>query len=111
MWTEKEVLTLVSGIDRTELQVWIAQGWVRPAQGEKECVYGEIDVARLRLICELRHDLDVPEDMMPAILSMIDQIYGLRRELRDLVRAIEAQPGDVRQNILNHCRQLRRDIP
>jgi len=110
MWTEAQVLTLISDLHREDLQVWTAQGLVRPALSETECVYGEIDVARLRLICQLRRDLEIPEDIIPTVLSMIDQIYGLRHELRDLVRAIEAQPADVRQNILKHLRNARPDL-
>jgi len=110
MWTEAQVLTLISDLDRGDLHIWTREGWVRPARDETACVYSEIDVARLRLICQLRRDLEVPEELIPTVLSMIDQIYGLRHELRDLVQAIEAQPGDVRQNILKHLRNRRPDL-
>ncbi len=110
MWNEAQVLTLIADLDNVELQVWIEQGWVRPAlNATSECIYDEIDVARLRLIGQLRRDLDIAEDMIPTVLSMIDQIYGLRRELRVLVQAIEAQPDDVRQNILEHIKKTRPD--
>lgn len=111
MWTEAQVLTLIADLDRADLQVWIEQGWVRPARDTSTCVYDEIDVARLRLICQLRRDLDIAEDMIPTVLSMIDQIYGLRRELRDLVQAIELQADDVRQNIVEHLRKARQELP
>ncbi len=108
MWSEAQVLTLITDLDHAELRVWIKQGWVRPAVNPaSECVYDEIDVARLRLICQMRRDLDIAEDMIPTLLSMIDQIYGLRHELRELVQAIDAQPDDVRRQIVEHIQKAR----
>ena len=110
MWTESQVLTHLEGLTKADLHVWLEQGWVRPAGTKRQCNFGEIDIARLRLIIQLRGDLDVTEDMIPTVLSMIDQIYGLRHELRELVQAIEVQPHAVRQNILEDLRKGRSDL-
>jgi hypothetical protein len=32
-------------------------------------------------------------------MSLIDQVHGLRRQLRDLARAVEAEPEAVRARI------------
>lgn len=37
---------------------------------------------------------------MPIVLSLMDQVYGLRQELRRLAQAVEAQPDAVKQAIL-----------
>ena len=58
-----------------------------------------MDVARIRLVCELRGDLDVPEEAVPLVLSLLDQVHGLRREMRSLAKAVDAQPENVRAAI------------
>jgi len=48
----------------------------------------------------------VAEDGVPAVLSLIDQVYGLRNELRRVGQAIEAQPDTVRKAIAEHARKI-----
>jgi hypothetical protein len=43
---------------------------------------------------------------MPLVLSLLDQVYMLRGTLRDVLRAVEHQPDDVRAAMLA---ALRRD--
>ncbi len=107
MWTETEVLELVTGLTARDLAHWVEEGWVLPKRRNDQPVYREIDIARLRLICQLRNDLDMREDALPTVLSLIDQVYGLRCELRLLAEAIEAQSEDVRRLILQHVRAAR----
>jgi len=67
-----------------ELRRWIDEGYVRPPATEGEPVFEEIDIERVRLILELRDDLAVNEDALPVVLSLLDQVYALRRRLREL---------------------------
>ena len=63
--------------------------------------FREIDVARVRLIHELRHDLGVDDEALPVVLSLVDQLYATRRQMHRLRRAVEqAAPDEVRQAIL-----------
>ena len=87
-----------------EIRGWIAQGWLRPrerngAERELGPVFEPADLARLRLIVELRHELAVEEETMPVVLSLLDQVYGLRRRLSSLARAVRRQPDEVRRAI------------
>jgi hypothetical protein len=41
----------------------------------------EIDVARVRLIRDLREDLGVNDEGISVILDLLDQLHGLRRTL------------------------------
>jgi chaperone modulatory protein CbpM len=81
-------------------------GWVRPAGGPVGPVFDDLDVARIRLVCDLRKDLSLPADSVPVILSLLDQIHGLRRELRDLAAAVDDQPDDTRRAIVAAYRRL-----
>jgi chaperone modulatory protein CbpM len=65
-----------------DLQRWIAEGYVRPALTGGEAQFDEIDVERLRLILDLRDRLAVDEQALPVVLSLLDQVYALRRKLR-----------------------------
>jgi chaperone modulatory protein CbpM len=109
MRTLSEVVRLVGRIDRVELTQWVELGWVTPErQGRDEPAFSDLDVARVCLICDLRYDLAVEEETMPLVLSLLDQIYTLRRQMKALSGAIREQPEDVREAILDLLDQPRR---
>jgi chaperone modulatory protein CbpM len=59
--------------------------------------FRRIDVARAQLIWELRSDMQVNEEALPIVLSLLDQLYDLRRQLRAISEAFaEAIPADAR---------------
>lgn len=97
---EREVLRVVRRLHRRDIQAWTQAGWVRPKRTDQGPFFDDIDVARLRLICDLRKEMALPNDAVPMVLSLLDQIHGLRRELRSLAEAIERQPEDTRLSIL-----------
>ena len=92
---ETQVVEQVGRLTVAELRLWCESGWVAPARGEAGPVFDEVDIARVRLVCELRDDLGLDEGAIPVVLSLVDQLYGLRRELRALARAVEQQPDEV----------------
>lgn len=65
-----------------DLHVWITEGHVRPERAGNELLFTELDVERVRLILELREDMAVNEEALPLVLSLLDQLYELRRRLR-----------------------------
>lgn len=71
-------------LDTDELQRWIVAGHVRCEAAAGAPCFHEIDVERVRLILELRHDLEVNEEALPVVLSLLDQVYALRRRLKQL---------------------------
>ncbi|MGI4943100.1 MAG: chaperone modulator CbpM [Janthinobacterium lividum] len=101
MMTWEAVVVTVAGLDRGEVEGWIAQDLVRPAQQDGDWLFRDIDVARLELIQELRHDLRLEEDALPVVLRLMDQLYDARRRLRRLRDAVErgAAP-DARDAVL-----------
>lgn len=100
MLGETEVVALVEGLSRRRLRQWVQAGWVLPAQGERESRFSDIDVARARLILHLQREMKIGAEGVPVVLSLMDQVYGLRQELRRLARAVEAQPETVKAAIL-----------
>ncbi len=91
----------IGGLQRPDLERWIANEWVRPDGGPDNYSFREIDVARIRLILDLREQLEIAEPAMPTILQLIDQLYDLRRRMRSLNAALEeTMPTEVRELVL-----------
>lgn len=99
MMEEKEVLALFMSLRRETLHVWVERGWVTPERGQGGYRFREIDVARVSLIQEFSTELELSEDAMDVILPLLDQVHGLRHELRCFAHAISAEPDDVRRRI------------
>jgi len=99
MLDEQDVVAIVRRVQLKELRLWVQEGWIKPAAGDNGPAFDDLDVARIRLVCDLRKDMSLPTDTVPVVLSLLDQIHGLRRELRGLAQAVEAQPPEVRQAI------------
>ena len=91
----------IAGLDEAELTHWIEAAWVhaRGARGAWEVEEG--DVARIRLIHALRHEMDIDEPAMPVVLSLLDQLYELRRNAARLNAALADLPPEAREAILD----------
>ena len=94
-----EALLQIVRVEEAELRHWIESGWVLPEGDSGAWIFREVDVARARLIAEIRHDLAIDDGALPVVLSLLDQLYGLRRELQALYGAVAAQPSSVRDAI------------
>jgi chaperone modulatory protein CbpM len=94
------VTALFPDLREAELLTWVERGWVRPEGSEPNWMFQEIDIARVRLIHDFRHTMDVQEETIPLVLSLLDQVYALRGQMRAIVRAVEGQPEPVRAAIL-----------
>lgn len=77
------------GVSTDDIRIWIAESWVMPAQSaDEDWHFSDVDLARARLIRELEQDLGVNREAMPVVLSLLDQVHGLRRRLRALARGL-----------------------
>jgi chaperone modulatory protein CbpM len=88
MITIDMVVTLVPGLRRDDLERWIGNAWVRPDRDADRYLFQEIDVARVRLIVELRDEMEVDEHALPVVLALLDQLYDTRRPMHDLCAAV-----------------------
>jgi len=99
MMGEKEILDRFMGLRRETLHVWVERGWVLPERDRGGYRFHAIDVARVGLIHEFSTELELDEEAMDVVLPLLDQVHGLRRQLRRLADAVSAQPEDVRRRI------------
>jgi chaperone modulatory protein CbpM len=91
----------IYGLEQEDVERWILNAWVRPDGGDGHYMFREIDVARVRLIRELRVDLQVNEDALPVVLLLLDQLYDVRRQVRDANEVVKRMvPEDIRQKML-----------
>ncbi|MBO6520184.1 MAG: hypothetical protein JJ900_04750 [Rhodospirillales bacterium] len=99
----EQIFEEIEGLDAEALTRWIERGWVRP-EGEGEArAFTDTDVARVRLIRECRVEMEIDADAMPVVLSLLDQLHGVRRELLALSDAVAGQTDDIRRDILEHA--------
>lgn len=84
----------IPGLTEAELTMFVGAAWVRPSVRQGETVFSDADLARIRLIQDLRQ-LRV-EETLPLVLSLLDQLYATRRALR---RAIEAAGPAVAERL------------
>ncbi len=100
MMRVEAVCLLVPGVAPDELADWIARGWVQPQGEPPDWVFAEIDVARVRLVRDLRTDAGIAPDSLALVLSLLDQVYAMRHALRTVAAALDAQPELVRRAVL-----------
>ena len=108
--SERDVVATVRRLHLRELRTWVREGWIRPAQRDDGPFFDELDIASIRLIRDLKKDMSLSADAVPMILSLLDQLHGLRHELRCLAEAIERQPEDTRKAVLDAYRGFEKGL-
>jgi chaperone modulatory protein CbpM len=98
MLSERDIVAKVQRLTVTRFRVWVQQGWIKPADNAAQA-FSEADAARAALICNLEDQLGFAEEDVPVLLSLIDQIHGLRSELMGVLAALEDLPPDVRATV------------
>jgi chaperone modulatory protein CbpM len=99
MKMEHDEFLIRARLDGNVLEGWVAAGWLTPTAEEGMQQFSEIDVARARLIQDLRRDIGVNDEGVGVILDLIDQLHGLRRTLGQLLTALRTQPEDLRERL------------
>ena len=85
--SEDDAIAATIGLTRDRLVTFIAAEVVSPLHGEAGPVYRRIDIARLRLLCELSDDFDLDMHALGIVMSLIDQLHDARAALRALASA------------------------
>lgn len=94
-----ELLTRFRELERRELAQWVENRWVLPERHAETWAFHEVDIARVELILGIRRDFAIDDNAMELVLGLLDQIYGLRRQMRRLCDAVATQPQDVQEAI------------
>ena len=75
------------------VEMWVTEGWLLPERRDDRPQFREIDVARAHLIRDLQDGLGVNQAGIDVILDLLDQLYGLRCTLREVVAAAKGPAG------------------
>lgn len=109
--TIEVLVTRVPGLPRQDIERWVANRWIRPERDGGQFVFHEIDVARVTLIRALRDEMEVNEDALPVVLSLLDQLYDLRRRMTALGDVLAQAPDELRHSIAAHLAGSNEDSP
>lgn len=94
------VALLFEDLATGELAGWVTQRWIQPEpDASGGWSFRDIDIARTRLIYDLRREMATPEETMPIVLSLLDQIYELRCLVDGFGQVLAEQPAAVQEAI------------
>jgi chaperone modulatory protein CbpM len=103
MMAVDELMRRFAELNAAELSRWVENRWVVPETAAEEdgerWVFHEVDVARVELILDIRREFAVDDEALSLVLSLLDQVYSLRRQMRRLCDALEQQPPEIRDAI------------
>jgi chaperone modulatory protein CbpM len=95
MTISKHEFMLQVRLDQDTLTAWIEEEWLVPGDATAEPVFAEVDVARARLIQDLKEDLGVNDQGIGVILNLVDQVHGLRKTVAELLRVVRERPDQL----------------
>ena len=99
----QEIVERFAELEPAELSRWVENRWIVPERdGGPErsgWVFHEVDIARVELILDIRREFALDDEAMALVLSLLDQVYSLRRQMRRLCHALERQPPEIRDAI------------
>ena len=107
-YSETEVVARVEGLTVARLRSFVAAECLAPDEREGRLAFAEVDLARAQLLAELVTDFDLDADAASVVISLVDQIHGLRRALRQLGEAVAYEPGEVRERIRGRLTEVRK---
>ena len=73
-----------SHLDAPTLDAWIEAEWLAPLTSGKTPLFSDADLARARLIRDLKVDFGVNDEGIGIVLHLLDQLHGLRCLVRDI---------------------------
>lgn len=98
-FSETEVITRVTRLTRRQLKGFVEGELVRPEQDGTGYIFRRVDIARLELLCDLSHDLDLDETALSIVISLIDQLHAARQDLASIAQAIDNLPAELRARV------------
>ena len=100
MKTLEEVLKMEARIDRATLEEYIERKWLKPIPHKQDWQFEEIDIARMQLVYHLTEKINVNDEGIDIVLSLMDQLYGTRALMRNIAQAINKQTPDIQAEIM-----------
>ena len=82
-------------------------GVVVPVQSETGPLFRELDLARLHLVVDLTEGYHLDEEALGLVMSLVDQLHGLRGDMRAMLDAVAREPTETRMRLKAAIREVR----
>lgn len=105
-FSEDEVVATVTRLTRSQLVRFVEGEFVRPQRDVNGYVFRRVDIARLELLCDLSHDLDLDETGLDIVISLIDQLHAARQDLATMGHAINDLPADLKAQVMAEMKRV-----
>ncbi len=106
-YTLTETLSVIEDLNREQLDRYIRAGVVVPVQSETGPLFRELDLARLHLVVDLTEGYHLDEDALGLVMSLVDQLHGLRGDMRAMLDAVAREPTETRLRLKAAIREVR----
>ena len=108
--TRDEILSLIPELSDAALDALTEAGVIQPVLGDAQPRFREIDAARLQLAVDLEEMFRLDPEALALVLSLIDQLNGVRGEMRAVLGALAEEPPETRarlRRVIHETRVLR----
>lgn len=95
MTLSKQEFLAMSGLQVQTLEFWLEQQWIIPEETPAGLDFSDQDIARARLIQDLKGDFGVNDEGIDVVLHLVDQLHSLRHLLRRLHAGIGGDPTET----------------
>ncbi|MDF3607758.1 hypothetical protein PE067_17395 [Paracoccus sp. DMF-8] len=102
-----EALAAVPDLTPEQLDRYIRVGVIQPVQSDHGPVFRDIDIARLALIVDLADGYSLDDEALGLIMSLLDQLHGLRGDMRAILDAVAHEPPETRASLSRTIREVR----
>lgn len=106
-YTLTETLSEVEELDAEQLDRYIRAGVVVPVQSATGPLFRELDLARLNLVVDLTEGYHLDEEALGLVMSLVDQLHGLRGDMRAILDAVAREPAETRVRLKTVIREIR----
>lgn len=103
----QETLSAVPDLTAEQLQRYISVGVMHPVQSDNGPLFREVDLARLNLLSDLSEGYHLDEEALGLVMSLLDQLHGLRGDMRAMLDALSREPVETRDRIRTTIREVR----
>lgn len=106
-FTVQETLRSVPDLTTDQLDRYIRAGVVQPVHSPEGPVFRDIDLARLSLLVDLADGYHLDDEALGLVMSLLDQLHGLRGDMRAILDAVAHEPPETRVRLSRTIQEVR----
>lgn len=100
-------LEAVPDLTPAQLARYMRAGVVQPVQSQDGPLFRDIDIARLSLIVDLAEGYHLDDEALGLVMSLLDQLHGLRGDMRAILDAVAQEPPETRERLGRTIHEVR----